>query len=259
MAWVKLSDDFPTDPKFVGLSLAATGLWSIAIAYANHHLTDGFVPDALVSSLQHRAPADTRIEDLVDELVRQPAHLDRRPLWTRIEGGFMIHDYHAYQPTAAQVRARREQTSQLRSEAGATKPQQKRIKIAAEPQQKRIKTSTPKPVPVPVNFDDSTASLSEKKLVSLKTSPFIVQVTADFSLELGDADHQTANCTQALRLWRDSGLDEQDFVALMYEAKTRLRAGQSRAGSRSINSKMAYFFTVLRKAVSTREQEDHST
>lgn len=81
-------------------------------------------------------------------------------------------------------------------------------------------------------------------------SPYIAQVVADFSYELGDPDHVGSNVTQALRLWQASGLDEQEYVACLYNVKTTTRKYQTRPYQDSMQSKMAYFFVVLRSVLS---------
>jgi hypothetical protein len=77
-------------------------------------------------------------------------------------------------------------------------------------------------------------------------SPYIAAVLTDFSDELGDSSHTVANVTQALRLWAQSGVDEADFVEMLYEAKRRTRLYQGKQGAKGIQNKIAYFFTVLR-------------
>jgi AraC-like DNA-binding protein len=80
-------------------------------------------------------------------------------------------------------------------------------------------------------------------------SPYIAAVITDFSSELNDPTHIISNVTQALKLWRQSRLDEQTFTELMYEAKRRTRLGQGMQGSGGMSNKMAYFFAVLRSLV----------
>ncbi len=77
-------------------------------------------------------------------------------------------------------------------------------------------------------------------------APYVASVIADFSTELGDPSHVFANVTQALRLWQASGLDEQGFVGLLYEAKRLTRTYQGKQGLGGITNKMAYFFRVAR-------------
>jgi hypothetical protein len=110
--------------------------------------------------------------------------------------------------------------------------------------------------------DSNQVSLSEK--VSTKPrveqnepsppySAYIAQVASDFSHELQDSEHIVSNVTQALRLWQTSGLDEEAFVGLMYEAKTLTRKYQTRPHWDGLANKMAYYFTVLRDQVQRLE------
>jgi hypothetical protein len=77
-------------------------------------------------------------------------------------------------------------------------------------------------------------------------------VVLDFSRELGDDAHSGSNITQALRLYQEGGASEQEFVALLYEARRRTRQYQGRQGLGAIENKMAYFFRTLRSIVATR-------
>jgi hypothetical protein len=72
-------------------------------------------------------------------------------------------------------------------------------------------------------------------------SPYIAAVVLDVSRELGDPQGPS-NVTQALRLWQQSGLDENGFVATLYQAKQGVRQAQA-AG---VGNKGAYLFAVLR-------------
>jgi hypothetical protein len=77
-------------------------------------------------------------------------------------------------------------------------------------------------------------------------SPYIASVISDFSNELNDPSHVISNVTQTLRLWAGSGLDEQQFTELLYEAKRVTRTYQGKQGLNGIDNKMAYFFKVAR-------------
>jgi hypothetical protein len=74
-------------------------------------------------------------------------------------------------------------------------------------------------------------------------------VVLDFSRELGDAVHGVSNVTQALRLHATAGRSEQEFVDLLYEARTRTRQYQGRQGLGMIENKMAYFFRIVSQLV----------
>ncbi len=121
--------------------------------------------------------------------------------------------------------------------------------------------------------DDSNQLSPSKKNVSVKDaipstslgthstdarppySPYVAQVLSDFSNELQDSEHVVSNVTQALRLWQTSVLDEQEFVGLLYDAKTLTRKYQGKNGLRGIENKMAYFFRVLRGLIGEERTE----
>ena len=86
-------------------------------------------------------------------------------------------------------------------------------------------------------------------------SPFISRVATDFSYELGDAEHVLENASQAMRIWRSSGLQAEAFVDLMYGAKRATREGQGKHGAMGLSNKMAYFFVCLRRLVSEASQD----
>jgi hypothetical protein len=105
------------------------------------------------------------------------------------------------------------------------------------------------------NRDDSNQIPQKKRsrdenVSATTTSPpyshYIAGVIIDFSNELNDPDHGSSNVTQALRLWQQSGHEENQFIELVYEAKQRTRKYQGKSGLRGIENKMAYFFAVLK-------------
>jgi hypothetical protein len=97
MPWVRFDDEYPENRKIKRLSDSAYRLHSEAIFWCARHLTDGFVP------------AD-ELDDVTN--VRRPAKLlpdlMQRRLWEPVEGGWLIHDYLEYQPSAEKVREERE-------------------------------------------------------------------------------------------------------------------------------------------------------
>lgn len=103
MPWVKLDDSFHSHPKVVGAGTEAVGLYVLALTYSSHHLTDGHVPLAWV-----RQAAGAKARKLAGRLVEHG-------LWTENGTGWVIHDYHEYQPTREQVQARRRKDSERKA------------------------------------------------------------------------------------------------------------------------------------------------
>src|SRR5262245_5893527 len=71
-------------------------LFVCGLAYCNRYLTDGYVP----------AGAVRRLADL-DDAQGLAARLVDVGLWERVEGGFRVHDFGDYQPSAEAVRRER--------------------------------------------------------------------------------------------------------------------------------------------------------
>ncbi len=83
-------------------------------------------------------------------------------------------------------------------------------------------------------------------------SSYLTNLSRDFSRELGDIAHASANRSQTLNLWRQSHLPEQEFAGRMYQARdlTRryavLRPGETPPPPGQPRNRMPYFFTTLR-------------
>lgn len=102
MTWVRLDDAFADHPKVDGLSDGAFRLLVSGFCHSGRHLTDGFIAADRVARLVPRFR-----KAHVDELVNGG-------LWHEAEGGWVIHDWHDCNPSAAEVRTKRE----VRSAAG---------------------------------------------------------------------------------------------------------------------------------------------
>jgi len=105
MTWVRLADDFADHPKLAEAGPLAGWLWVCGLAYANKHLTDGYLPTAAVRRL-----AD------VEDPFRLAARLVASGLWEPADGGYRIHDFGEYQPSAESVRAERERNAKRAAE-----------------------------------------------------------------------------------------------------------------------------------------------
>jgi hypothetical protein len=95
MPWFKVDDSFHAHPKVLATDADALGLWVVAGAWSSANLTDGFVPDHVLSRL---LPGSAQ---LARKLVLSG-------LWRRIKGGHQFHDWTDFQPASSDVRAMRE-------------------------------------------------------------------------------------------------------------------------------------------------------
>lgn len=117
--WLKLDDGIIEHPKMyaAGRHLGAepTGrqrafcVFCEGLAWVNRHLTDGFIPAAVVQSLR----MDRRPGDVAAVLALEDVRL-----WERVDGGFQIHDYHDWNPSADEVREFRKKKSEAGRRGG---------------------------------------------------------------------------------------------------------------------------------------------
>lgn len=110
MAWVRLEPNTPTHPKVIRVGIAGFGLFVAGLCYANHYLTDGFIPAAALPAV-FPGVHGRRIVALSVSLVEAG-------LWEVAEGGWRIHDFHHYQPSAALARAEQAARHAAKVEAG---------------------------------------------------------------------------------------------------------------------------------------------
>ena len=98
MSWAKIDDQFSEHPKVIEAGPLAGWLYVRGLCYAAKYLTDGFISDAQAQQLSLFAGSSPELlQKLVD-----------CSLWERVNGGYQIHDYLDYNPTAESVKAERE-------------------------------------------------------------------------------------------------------------------------------------------------------
>lgn len=103
MVWIRIDDQIAHHPKFIAAGPVAAWLWVCGNGYCNKYLTDGFIPEHAVKTLGGVTNAEKWAVRLVEV-----------GLWDKVAGGFSVHDFHDYNPTAADVRKKRA----ARSKAG---------------------------------------------------------------------------------------------------------------------------------------------
>ena len=74
MVWFKVDDGFAFHRKTVAAGNKAIGLWARAGSWSAQHLTDGFIPDHMIRSL--------------DGTVTDARRLVEVALWCRVDGGY---------------------------------------------------------------------------------------------------------------------------------------------------------------------------
>ena len=72
----------------------------------------------------------------------------------------------------------------------------------------------------------------------------------DFSREWRDSEHLRSNLTQAMRLMRAAGLDDDTFGGLLYEARSIVRQQPG------VLNKAAYWFRVVEDLLGMRDDAD---
>ncbi len=104
MSWVKIDDGAPEHRKQIEAGALACWLWMCGLAYCNRQkIRDGFIPAGKVAALYP-----------MPNPMRWAARLVAVGLWDEVVGGFVIHDYHEYQPSAE----KQNENTAKRSEAG---------------------------------------------------------------------------------------------------------------------------------------------
>src|SRR5215472_453042 len=100
MVWFLVDDNLALHRKVTAAGNAAMGAWVRAGAWSAGNLTDGFVPTNVAYQIGSRSNIDTLL---------------RVGLWSRVTGGYQFHDWTDIQPTADQVKQRREQARERKA------------------------------------------------------------------------------------------------------------------------------------------------
>lgn len=152
MAFALVDDQVHGHPKFARAGLEAVGLWTLCLSYSAAYLTDGFVPTEIAQRYGGK---------LVTRLSKR---LVGAELWEPCEGGWKMHDYHEHNPSAEEVKAKRDAVGQKRSVAGRKgaavrwqndgKPDGKTMANGmAESMAKPSQNDGPTPTPTPTEKD----------------------------------------------------------------------------------------------------------
>ena len=114
MPWAKFDDQYYDHSKIVEVGPLGMALHTAATCYCARHLTDGFVPTAMLARLinlegiyimRNGVSNGVTVALLTDDLVRSG-------LFESVPGGIMVHDYLEYNPVSEKVKAERAATKQ---------------------------------------------------------------------------------------------------------------------------------------------------
>jgi hypothetical protein len=106
MTWVYLDDNWDHCIKITTLSDLAKLVWVRGITYSRRNMTDGFIPDSEVD-LFLDSKNRKQIKKIVEELTSKPIHVNKKQLWHRVEGGYVINDYHDWNKTSEEIKNER--------------------------------------------------------------------------------------------------------------------------------------------------------
>lgn len=115
MAWGKVDDKLWGSPKWLATPPRARGLWVTGLSWCMDQLTDGLVPTHVLPSL---GGTRTDARDLVSAL-----------LWEEVDGGWLYHDWHDYQPSREKVLKERAEAAE-RQKRAREKAREKRAAAA---------------------------------------------------------------------------------------------------------------------------------
>jgi hypothetical protein len=101
MTFTKIPQEALTDAKIAGLSHPAFRLHVMALVFSNHELSDGYVPEGVLSML---VPATS-----MKSIKAAVTELRNARLWAVKPGGYYILDFTKHQLTKAQLQERRDQ------------------------------------------------------------------------------------------------------------------------------------------------------
>lgn len=170
MSWVKIDDGAPDNPKLLKAGAEACWLWVCALAYCNRQTKRvGFIPDAKVSVLYPVKNAERLASRLVE-----------CGLWERDEGGYQVHDYLEFQPSA-DLRAARAEAGRT---GGRNSGEARRTKVEAKAKQlasaKPALASNPDPDPDPVPLDSHESNRAVAGVTPIRSGASLVAVTEEY-------------------------------------------------------------------------------
>ena len=189
MPWIKLSDDWYDDPAIIEAGDDGGWLWVIALSWSARNLTDGHIPSRQLSRLTTLAEPPTVAARLV-ELGLFEVDAER--------GGWIVANYHRYQPLAADVIAKREAEAE-RQRSRRTSARSTGVRDADV----RAVSESPGPGPVPLG-KPSSSSTTESGWAATANEDEVAQVSAilDLVADARLAEAQAVGKVGSPKAWR---------------------------------------------------------
>lgn len=86
---------------------AALGFYCASLLYSSKHLTDGYLPKAVVEGM-----------GFADQPLKAAETMVKVGLWEAVRGGFRVHDFHDFNPLAADVQEKRRKDRDRKKRGG---------------------------------------------------------------------------------------------------------------------------------------------
>jgi hypothetical protein len=144
MPWVRIDEDFAQHPKLMQAGPLGMAMQVAGLCYCNRNLTDGRIPRAAARTLLDWELVDG--DGVIWTLGRTSGHagddigsdwvierLLEAGIWEEVPGAYLIHDYHDYQPSRAEVEAEREQKREAGRLGGLARAKQRGKRRAKQP------------------------------------------------------------------------------------------------------------------------------
>jgi hypothetical protein len=104
--WARLDDELIDHQKIfaagkrVGANGPAVvlGFYAVSLMWTNKHLTDGYLPTTTIESFRH-----------VDKPLAVADALVHAALFEKVDGGFRIHDFDEWNPSAKEIKRKRKE------------------------------------------------------------------------------------------------------------------------------------------------------
>jgi general stress protein YciG len=180
MAWVRVDDTMTFNPKIMEAGNAAVGAWIRLSAYSSAHGLDGFVPDSVAKMIGNQRDLDAAVRA---QLLHQAA------------GGYQIHDFLEYNPSADEVAANRLKRQEAGRAGGKQSGNVRRSKneanaspeVEAEPKHGGLSPTNP----VPSRPDPDLKKQDPSPARARVMDPFVV-AWSDARLPVGAAMNKEA-------------------------------------------------------------------